>query len=308
MFPFAVIAAVSIAPIIVQHCVVHHLPDAAADEIVVGVDLFPVIFHSSRPDAHGVRVFAEEVRPVRKLFDLVCLFAYLMDLRRRRVHLACDVVCLAFCVYRAFVVHRKRASFFDVVVHHVGAEGAAGFVPEAPHYYRCVSLISLVKMLRAVDEVRPPFRIVAYPVIAWRQHVRESAVRLKVCLVNYIYPKLVAHFEKIRVRRVVRSPDRVDIIFLAEPHVSLDLLRSQVISVPRARVVVVDAMELELFPVQREVGAGHFDVLEPYAELHCASRYFDVEVIKAWVFCCPFFHFYSIKNNTRGLVVCSYGF
>ena len=78
VLPLAVVAAVGIASVLMKNSVVYHLPDAASDETVVVVDLFPVVLHAARANAHGMRVFAEEIRPVTELLYLVFLLAYLM--------------------------------------------------------------------------------------------------------------------------------------------------------------------------------------------------------------------------------------
>ena len=54
VLPFAVITTVCIAPVLVEHGVIHHLPYAASHEIVVSIYFFPVVFHRARSDTHRV--------------------------------------------------------------------------------------------------------------------------------------------------------------------------------------------------------------------------------------------------------------
>ena len=254
VLPLAVVAAVGEAAVGMAHRVIDHLPDAAAHEIVVGVDFLPVGLGIAGTDTHRVRVLAKEVRPVIERRLLAAVLADLMYILHARVHLAADIIGDALAVHRTLVVHRQCGVRLQIVVHRVGIRIAAGLVAERPHDNGRigVKLIALIEPRDAVEIARLPLGIVADGVVGRRDLMRPGAVRLQIVFVDDIDPVFVGQLQKQRVRRIVRGADRIDIELLAELHIPLDLVGGHRIAVRRAGIVVVDTFELDLSAVEQE--------------------------------------------------------
>ena len=108
VLPLPVVAAVGEAAVLVQHGMVRHLPDAAAHEVVVPVDLLPVGLRVSGADAHGVGILAHEIGPVVEGLLLSLMLAHVVQHFDAGVHLAAHVIGDLFAVNGALVVDRKR--------------------------------------------------------------------------------------------------------------------------------------------------------------------------------------------------------
>ena len=290
VLPLPVVTAVGVASVLVQHRVVHHFPDAAADQVVVSVDLLPVGLGISRSDAHGMRVFAQEIRPVVERFLLSLMDSDVMDHLNARIHLAADVVGDPAAVDGALVVDRESGVRLQVVVHRVGVGISAGFISQAPHHDGRVGVdaVPQIQPLDAVHVMRPPLRIVGNGVVGGRELHGEGAVRLQVVLVHDIDAVLVRQFQKKRIRRVVGRADGVDVEFLAQKDVPLDLVRRQGIAVFGACVVMIDPVEFDLPAVDQEV-LRVFDLhgLEAELLLHAAGGRLVIDRIEDRVLRAP---------------------
>ena len=186
--PLAVVSSVGVAAVLVENRVIDHLPHAAADQVVVFIDLFPVGFGIAGSHSHGVRVFAHEIGPVVELLLLAAVLAGVMDHLYGRVHLAADIISDPLAVDGALVVYGQIRAKLQVVVHRVCIVIAARLISEAPHHDRCVAvdLISLVETADPVDIVRLPFAVMADGIVGRGKLHRKCPVGLQVVLVHDI--------------------------------------------------------------------------------------------------------------------------
>ncbi len=262
-----VVAAVGVGAVRVEDRMVHHLPDAAADQVVVAVDLLPVGLRVAGTDAHGVRVFAHEVRAVvhRGLFALV--LADVAQLFDRRVHVGADIVGDALAVYRALIVDRQGGLRLQPGVHGVRVVVATGLVAEGPHDDRRVraDLVPLVEALDAFHVPGQPCRVMRDGVVVagCLQLHDGRAVGLEVVLVDDVDAEFVGELEEQRIGRVVGRAHRVDVVLLAQEEVALDLVRGHRVSVRAGRVV----LNLILFPLTRKRSFRISTVLKPMRSL-----------------------------------------
>ena len=150
-----------------------------------------------------MRVFAEEIRSVAELLYFVLLFTYLMHALRRRIHLARNIIGLLFCMYGAFIVHRKSRILLQIFVFLVCIVRTARLVAKAPHHDGRMHLVSLIHPRGTVNIMSFPLRVIADAVIARRQFVDISAVSLEVGFINNVYAQLVADLQQVWVRRIV---------------------------------------------------------------------------------------------------------
>ncbi len=282
VLPLAVVAAVGVAAVLVQDRVIDHLPYAAAHEIVVVVYLLPICLCVAGADAHGVGVLAQEIRPVVETLLLPPVLAHVVHHLDAGVHLAAHVVCLPLAVDGALVVDGQGGAGLQPVVHRVGVVIAAGLVAERPHDDGRVrvELVALVQPVDAVEVTGLPLGVVGDRVVRRRELVGKRAVGLEIVLVHDVDADLVRKLKEQGVGRIVGRADRVDVEFPAKQHIPLDFIRGHGVAVHRACVVVVHAVQLELFPVQQEDVAGNLHGFEADTLLHTGRRRLVVDVVQ----------------------------
>ena len=120
--------------------------------------------------------------------------------------------------------------------------------------------------------------------------MRPDAVGLEIVLVDDIDAVFVGQLEEQGVRRIVGGADRVYVVFLAEADVALDLLRGQTEAVARMRVVVVDAVELDLPVIEQETVLVNLGDPEADTLPDAAGRRFIVQIVEDGRFRGPFLH------------------
>ena len=280
MLPLPVITAIGISAVRVTYRMINHLPHTAAHQIVVCIDFLPIPFRVSRSYPHGVRIFTEEIGPVAQFPYPVSLLTDGMHPLDRRIHLAPHIVGLFLRVNRTLIVHRQVRMLFQIVIHPVRIINAARLIPQAPQNHRHVSLVTLVQPSRPVHVMPRPRRIVADAVIIRRKSVRHGTVRLQVRLIYHIDAQFVAQLQQIRIRRIVGRAHRINIIFLTELHIPLDLFRRQRITVVTARIVVIDAVQLHFTVIQIKNGAPDRHILKARPYLHTAAGHFIVQIVQ----------------------------
>ena len=117
-------------------------------------------------------------------------------------------------------------------------------------------------------------------VVCGRQLVSKCTVCLQVILIHNVDTELVRQLKEKRIRRIVGCADRVDIEYLAQQNIPLDLIRRHCVAVRRARVVMVHAVELDLAPVDKENVSPDLDRLESDPLPDAGSRCLIVNVIE----------------------------
>ena len=170
-----------------------------------------------------MRILAEQVRAVVEAARRRAALAHAPHAVDRGIHLAAHVVGTPKRVDGALVVDGQVGARADELVHGVGVAAAARLVAQAPHDHARVGLVALEQALGAVEVARLPARVVREAVLTRGELAHQGAVRLEVGLVDHIDAQLVAELEQVRVGRVVRRADGVDVVLLAEAHVALNL-------------------------------------------------------------------------------------
>ena len=168
MLPFAVVAAIGIAAVLVLHGVIDHFPDAAAHEVRIGEDFLPVRFRVARAHTHGMRILAHEVGAVIEACLLAAVLAHVVHHLHRRVHFAADIIGLALAVDGALIVHGQGGMRLQVVIHGIRIVETAGLIAQGPHEDGGirVNLVALIKPGDAVDIVAFPLGIMGDGVVA----------------------------------------------------------------------------------------------------------------------------------------------
>lgn len=183
----------------------------------------------------------------------------------------------------SLVVHGKAGAGADQLVHGVRVAAAARLVAQAPHDHAGVGLVALQKALGTVEVARLPADVVREAVLARRELAHQGAVGLEVRLVDHVDAQLVAELEEVGVGRVVRRADGVDVVLPAEAYVPLDLRGRHHVARRGARVVMVDAMELDRAPVHEEAPAVHARLAKAHAQVDALGPGLDVEIGKSVV-------------------------
>ena len=282
-----------------EHRVVGELPHAAAHQRLVGVDLAPVVLDAAGAHPHGMRILAEQVRAVVEAARRRAALAHAPHAVDRGIHLAAHVVGTPKRVDGALVVDGQVGARADELVHGVGVAAAARLVAQAPHDHARVGLVALEQALGAVEVARLPARVVREAVLTRGELAHQGAVRLEVGLVDHIDAQLVAELEQVRVGRVVRRADGVDVVLLAEAHVALDLRRPHRVAGPRGRVVVVDAVQLDGAAVHEEAPPVHAGLAEARAQERALGARLDDEVVEAGRLRGPLEHVEAVEGHGR---------
>ena len=306
MLPLAVIASVGITSVLMEYGVIHHLPDTSAHQIVIVIDFLPVRFRIAGTDSHRVGILTHKVRPVIQALHLSSVLTGPVHHIHARIHLAAHIVSLPLTVDRALVVDRNIRLRSQVVVHCIRIVITARLVAEGPHNYGSIGmeLIALVQTLNAVHVTGLPLRIVAYGIVGGRELHDDRSVGLQIIFIHNIYTHLVSHLQKERVRRIVRCPDRINIKFLAQSHIALDLIRRQGVSVSRTRVMVIYTLELDLMTVQIEYILMDLHRLKADSLLNAGCRCLKIYIIEDRIFGTPFSHIEVFKCDRSALPIC----
>ena len=303
VLPLPVVAAVGVAAVRVEHGVVDHLPHAAAHQGVEGVDLPPVVLDATRAHAHGVRVLAEEVRPVVEAPRGRAALAHAPHALDGGVHLAPHVVGAAQRVDGTLVVHGQARARPDELVHGVGVAAAARLVAQAPHDHARVQLVALHEALGAVEVAPLPAGVVGEAVLPRGELAHQGPVGLEVGLVDHVDAQLVAELQEVRVRRVVRGPDGIYVVVLAEKDVALGRLRRHGVARRGARVVVVDAVQLDRPTVHEKAPAVHARLAKAHALAHALRGRLQDEVVEVRGLRRPLEHVEPVEVNGRAAPV-----
>ena len=208
-------------------------------------------------------------------------------------------LCLLFCMYRAFIVDRKSRKSLQIIIFPVCVVRASRLVAKAPHHYGRVHLVTLIHPRSAVNIMRLPLRVVAYAVVARREPVHISTVCFEIHFIYYIDTQFITDLQKIWVRWIVRSPDRIYVVLLAELHVALYLIRRQRIAVLSRSIMVIHSVEFNKITVHQELVASYFDRSESYALLHTAALDLVVHVVEFGCLIAPLYRRKGAESHLR---------
>ncbi len=280
MLPLPMVAAVGVAAVRVQHRMVHHLPDTAAHQVIIPVDLLPVALRIAGSYAHGMGVFAEEIGPIAELGYISCTLSHLMHLFHGRIHLAAHIVGSAPGMDHALIVDGQIGSLFQIAVHSVRIAPAAGFVAQAPHNDGRMELIPVEKPAGTIQVMQLPGRIVADMVVIRGQTLGPAAMGLQIGFIHHIDAQLIAQLQQIGIRGIVGSAYGIYIIFPAQADIPLHIRRGHGIAAGGAGIVVVNAMKLYRPAVDPEHPSVHSHPLKAHPFPDTAGLCLNQEVIE----------------------------
>ena len=126
---------------------------------------------------------------------------------------------------------------------------------------------------------------------------------LNVCLVYHIDTQLIAEFQKQRIRRIVRSSYGINIILLAQKHITLNFVRRHRKTIRTARIMVIDSAEFYLVPIQIVYSIFYLNVFKTDSLFHTGSFDFVIQIIKHRSFRIPLLHVQAIKLRYCSLVL-----
>ena len=195
---------------------VHHFPNAAAHQIIEGIDFLPVILRCAGANTHGMGIFAQEIGPVVQLLLFALMLANLAHIFYTGVHFAAHIVGDALAVDDAFVMHRDGGVGFQPGIHGIGVVIAAGFVAQAPQNNAGPVFIPVVQMLDPLHIPGQPGFIVGNAVIGGRELVGEGAVGFQIVFVYDIDAVFIAQLQQQRIRGIVGGADGVDVVAFAQ--------------------------------------------------------------------------------------------
>ena len=240
-----------------EQTVVPPLPHEPAVQARVPVDQGLVLGDLPGAVAHGVHVLAVDER----LRALPCRLGRAaaeqgrrgaaadgLGLLQRRVHPRVHVGVLARVV--ALVVHGALGVAVVHPLRHRGEVPAgAGLVAERPHHDGRVVLVPLDGACDAVEVGLGPVRVVGGVADPAGE---DEPVGLEVGLEDHPEAELVGQVEHAGVRRVVRGPDRVDVVALHERHVRAGVLLVEDAAAHGVGLVPVHAVEHHALAVDQE--------------------------------------------------------
>ncbi len=299
MLPFTVISAVGVMAVRVENSMVKHLPDAAAHQIFVVIDLFPVGLNVSGTDTHGMGIFAEEVGTVIETLLVAAMLTDFVNHRGGRIHFAANVIGLAAAVDGTLIVNGQGGMRFQVIIHGIRIGVAACLIAKGPHDDRGVGmeLVTVIKTLNTLQITGLPFLVMADGIITGRQLMGKGAVCFQIVFIDDIDAQFISQFKKERIRRVVGGPDGVNIVFLAQLQVFFDVPGGQRIAVFRMGIVMVDALELDRAAVDKENISLNFNTAESDAFVNAAGRRFKIQVIENRILGTPLRDLEPVKGN-----------
>ena len=297
MLPFAVVAAVGIAAIFMQHRVVHHFPNAAAHQIIEAVDFLPVILCRAGANTHGMGIFAQEIGPVVQLLLLALMLADFSHIFHAGVHLAAHIVGDALAVDDAFVMHRDGGVGFQPGIHGIGVVIAAGLVAQAPQNDAGPVFIPVVQMLNPFHIPGQPGFVRGNAVRGGRELVGEGAVGFQIVFVYDIDAVFVAQLDEQRIRGIVGGADGVDVVAFAKQNIPLNFVRGQAVAAGGAGIVVIDAPQLQLLAVQGKDIALNLYILKAHALPDNGVAKLDVKIVQRRLFRVPLLHIQMIKTG-----------
>ncbi len=229
------------------------VPDEAALRLRVGPDDVPELAEVAEAVAHRVRVLAEDQRFVRAL-------RLLREPLRRRVARAPHVGERRVTVgVVGLVVDRAgRVGGLDPLRHVVVVRAEACLVARVPHEDARVVLVALDHGDHAVHERVAPLRLVRLA----PPGAVLVVVGLDVDLVVDPDAVLVGEVVEVRVVRVVRGADGVDVELLHQRHVAFLRLAGHVPAVLGVGLRAVDALEQHALAVDQQRPVADLDLAE----------------------------------------------
>ncbi|GJC92965.1 hypothetical protein ColKHC_01791 [Colletotrichum higginsianum] len=288
----AAVGVVSLAVgLLLPDAVVRPLPDVASLETGVLLKDLDVVVEAAGAVAHGVAVLAEDDGLVEAavLFDALGL-DQVAQTADGGVHVRVHVRRLGLDV--ALVVDgAARVEVAGVLVHGLVVVAVKGLVAERPHDDARVVLVPLHQLHHAVEVGLAPLGALAgvlagqreghglallvvgrlVDVLRTRDGVVE-AVALEVGLVHDPQAELVGELKEARVGRIVRAPQRVDVVVLHDEQVALGVLEGHGAAELGVVLVSVDAPDADGHAVDRD---------EAVLELHLAEADVLVDRVRA---------------------------
>ncbi len=261
--------------VLVVYRMIRPFPNTTAHELVGRIEQLHILIKTAGTYAHSVSVLALEER-----FSYVFISRsvaenvlhsrlFIADITHKIgscIHVRYDVVSPPFAPVYALVMDGYFAvELFEIVVTNVLTLISARLVTERPHCYRRMILIPSEHSLNSVEIMIRPLHIVTEPIgIIRRMRYSVKAVRLYIRLVYDVESVDVAHSKEYGIGRIMRRTHGVDVIFLHEFYVFFEIVHRHNVTVYRVRIVMVNALHLDLSAVEKEYFAVYFNMFESY--------------------------------------------
>ena len=205
MLLLAVVTAVGVfqRPVLVINGVIGPLPDTAAHEVVVFIEMLPVLLERAGTHAHCVSIFAQEERAILIEFTVPCALTDFFNIVLMSVHFRGDIIGVSRRSDNALIVDRYfRADLMQKIVAFVLTCPSLSLVAERPHYNARMAAVTVIHTADPVKIAGCPFFIVAYE---FRIIVRltADAMCLDIRFVHNINSVYITQGYKVRVGRIV---------------------------------------------------------------------------------------------------------
>ena len=136
----------------------------------------------------------------------------------------------------------------------------AAFISGRPCKNAGLVLIPMIRPLYPVEERRQPLSAVSGPCWISVHAVKaiptccaaEKSVRFQICFQHHIETHLIAEQKELGVRRIMRGTDAVDIQLFHQAKILQQFFLCHGIAVCRVRIVMIYALQLDLYAVYRK--------------------------------------------------------
>ena len=125
----------------------------------------------------------------------------------------------------------------------------------------------------------------------------ECAVGLEIVFINYIDPQLIAHLQKVGIRRIVAGANCVYVVFFAKAHISGNLIQRHGVALRRTGIVMIDTFEFDQMIIDVKSRTIDPDIFEANAQLNTGRRGRNKQIIENRLLGIPLRDFKVIKRN-----------
>ncbi|CCZ92732.1 uncharacterized protein BN751_01858 [Coprococcus eutactus CAG:665] len=289
-----ILAVCRLAPV---YGVVAPLPHKTATGGLVAVEELEVVLQISRAVAHGMAVFAQDVRFVAITIYILSHLGYGWIHSAVEIQITVIVFSLAVCILGTLVVCETGAVIgLDPSKSLLKCHAVCTLISHGPDDYAGTVLVPDDTAPDAVKNGFTEFRVVGYRLIPPCCLVVPIVIRIEqftwtmclyVGLVYHIESVFVAELIEIRHIWIVTGSDGIDIVLLHERHIPDDLFSADGKSCHRVGVVPVHSVKLDrhTIDIHNLILYGYLPDSYPVSDdLSGAS---DDDSVEEWSFCIP---------------------
>ena len=290
--------------------VVAPLPHKTATGGLVAVEELEVVLQISRAVAHGMTIFAQDVRLVAITIYILSHLGYGWIHSAVEIQITVIVFSLAVCILGALVVGETGAVIgLDPCQSLLKCHAVSTFISHGPDDYAGTVLVPDDAAPDAVKNGFTEFRIVGDRLIPPCCLVIPIIIRIEqftwtmclyVSLVYHIESIFVAELIEIRNIWIMAGPYGVDIVLLHERHIPDDLFSADCKTGHRVRVVSVHSVELDRHAVDVHdlILYRYLPDSYPVSDDLTGASYDDS--VEVWLFCIPQHRGVDRQSNAAG--------